>query len=237
MMTTTIEWLLLIGLSFLPPLVYTIWIRNTERCHREQWISIALCFLWGATLAILAAIILEGLLQIPLAASIVNENMFYLITVVIIAPIAEEFTKPLALRLRTVKKEIDELEDGLIYGAVAGLGFSATENLFYGYSFLSESLAIFFLLMIMRSFGGCLLHASATAWTGYGYGKALMKHTTLLRVLPYFILAIIVHALYNFLVSFDMIGIFSGLVAAFIFVGVSIIIVRRKIQILDGKTC
>ena len=112
-----IEWILLILMSFLPPLVYTVWIRNTEKYHREKWITILICFLWGASIAIIAAIILEVLLQIPLAISIQNKNMYYLLTVIVVAPVAEEFTKPLALRLKTVKKEIDELEDGLIYGA------------------------------------------------------------------------------------------------------------------------
>jgi len=231
-----IEWVLLILMSFLPPLIYTVWIRNTEKYHREKWITILICFLWGASIAIIAAIILEVLLQIPLAISIQNKNMYYLLTVIVVAPVAEEFTKPLALRLKTVKKEIDELEDGLIYGAVAGLGFSATENLFYGWSFLSHGLLIFFVLIIMRSFGGCLLHASATAWTGYGYGKAIMKRTSVIRIVPYFILAIFLHSIYNFLVSFDMKGILSGLIAAFIFVGISITLVRKKIRTLDEQT-
>jgi RsiW-degrading membrane proteinase PrsW (M82 family) len=136
-----------------------------------------------------------------------------------------------------VKKELDELEDGLIYGAVAGLGFSATENLIYGWSFLSEGLLIFFILIIMRSVGGCLLHASATAWTGYGYGKTIMKHASVLRVVPYFILAIFIHGFYNFLVSFDMRGVATGLFAAFIFVAITIILVRKKIRTLDERTC
>jgi RsiW-degrading membrane proteinase PrsW (M82 family) len=213
-----------------------IWIRNTEKYHRERWKPILLCFLWGASIAIIAAVILELLLGIPLAISIHDSNMVSLLTVVIVAPIAEEFTKPLALRLKTVKKELDELEDGLIYGAVAGLGFSATENLIYGWSFLSEGLLIFFVLIIMRSVGGCLLHASATAWTGYGYGKAIMKHASLVRIMPYFALAIFVHGFYNFLVSFEMIGTLAGLTTAFIFVGISITLVRKKIRTLDERT-
>ena len=107
-----------------------------------------------------------------------------------VAPIAEEFTKPMALRLKTVRKEINEFEDGLIYGAVAGLGFSATENLFYGLGFLSEGLFIFIIYMCLRSIGGCLLHASATALTGYGYGKTIMKKTSFIRVFPYFLIAV-----------------------------------------------
>jgi len=142
-------------------------------------------------------------------------------------------TKPLALRLKTVKKELDELEDGLIYGAIAGLGFSATENLLYGWNFMAQGILFFFILISIRSFGGCLLHASATAWTGYGYGKAIMKHTSLMRVLPYFLLAILVHAFYNSLLSFDILGVVIGLFAALAFTAITIQIIRHYIRLLD----
>ena len=231
-----IEWILLVCMSFIPPIIYMVWIRNTEKFNREKIIPIVLCFLWGASISVIAAIILEIILGISIAISISDVNQISFITVVVIAPIAEELTKPLALSMRIVKKEIDELEDGLIYGAIAGLGFSATENLIYGYSFLSEGLLYFFVLIIMRSFGGCLLHASATAWTGYGYGKTVMKHTKLIRVAPYFIIAIFVHGFYNFLLSWDRIGVLIGLVAAFSFVLISITLVRKKIQKLDLKS-
>ena len=235
-MTTLFTWGLLIFLSFLPPLVYTIWIRNTERYHREQWRSIFLCFLWGATIAVVAAFILEIVFELPFIYSASNTEMTPFLAVVVIAPIIEEFTKPLALRLKTVRYRLDELENGLIYGAVAGLGFSATENLLYGYSSLSEGTVAFLILMTIRSFGGCLLHASATALTGYGYGKTVMKHTSLFRVLPYFILAIFLHGFYNFLVSYELIGMISGLFLAFLFVIIAITMVRKKIKTLDEKT-
>lgn len=228
-----IEWFLLMFMSFLPPIIYTVWIRNTEKYNREKWKTILICFLWGASIAIIAALIIEVLLEISLVASIHDYDTLSLLTVILVAPVAEEFSKPLALRLKSVKKEIDELEDGLIYGAVAGLGFSATENLFYGWIFLSEGLFVFLILISLRSFGGCLLHASATALTGYGYGKTIMKHTTVLRIIPYFILAIFVHSSYNFLVSCDMIGAVTGLFAALIFVAFTITLVRKKIKTLD----
>jgi len=231
-----IEWFLLMFMSFLPPIIYTVWIRNTEKYNREKWKTILICFLWGASIAIIAALIIEVLLEISLVASIHDYDTLSLLTVILVAPVAEEFSKPLALRLKSVKKEIDELEDGLIYGAVAGLGFSATENLFYGWIFLSEGLFVFLILISLRSFGGCLLHASATALTGYGYGKTIMKHTTVLRIIPYFILAIFVHSSYNFLVSCDMIGAVTGLFAALIFVAFTITLVRKKIKTLDRQT-
>lgn len=228
-----IEITLLFALAFLPPIIYAVWMRNTEKYNREKWKPIILCFVWGATIAIIASIILELILGISLAISIDNSNNFGLVMAIIVAPFAEEFTKPLALRMKTVKKELDELEDGLIYGAVAGLGFSATENLLYGWSFISESLLIFFVLIIIRSIGGCLLHASATALTGYGYGKSIMKRTSVLYVLPFFLLAILVHAFYNFLLTFEVIGLVTGLFAALIFVVITIYLIRKKIKTLD----
>ena len=229
-----LELILLFIMAFLPPIIYAIWIRNTEKYHREKWKPIFLCFIWGATIAIIAAIFLEIILHISIEISINDENLFGLITVIIVAPFAEELTKPLALRLKSVKKELDELEDGLTYGAVAGLGFSATENLIYGWSFLSEGIFIFLILISLRSFGGCLLHASATAWTGYGYGKTIMKHSSLIRIVPYFILAVFVHAFYNSLLSFDIFGALVGLIAAFTFTLISIKIIRNKIKKLDN---
>ncbi len=144
-----IEWIFLVFMSFLPPLIYMVWIRNSEKYHRERWWPILLCFLWGTSIAIIAAIVLELILGFSLGISIRDDNTLALVTVIVIAPFAEELTKPLALRLKTVKKEIDELEDGLIYGAVAGLGFSATENLIYGASFFSKGLLVFFILICL----------------------------------------------------------------------------------------
>lgn len=233
---TPIQLILLVLMAFLPPVIYSIWIRNTEKINREKWKPIFLCFIWGATIAVIAAIIIELVFHFSIAPSFDDENIYNLVAVIIIAPFAEELAKPLALRLKTVKKELDEIEDGLIYGAVAGLGFSATENLLYGWSFMSQGLLFFFILISIRSIGGCLLHASATAWTGYGYGKTVMKHTRLVRVLPYFVLAIIIHGFYNALVSFEIIGITIGLFGALIFTIISISIIRNRIKTLDKQS-
>ena len=226
---------LLFVIAFLPPVIYAIWIRNVEVLNRESWKPIFACFLWGATIAVIASLILEVILSIPLTISISDANIFAIISAVIIAPFVEELTKPIVLRFKVVKKELDEVEDGLIYGAIAGLGFSATENLLYGTMFLSYGFFAFLIGMMLRSFGGCLLHASATAWTGYGFGKSVMRKSTILRVVPYFILAIGLHALYNLAASLNTIeGYGIGLVIAMIFAGASIFVVIKKIKTLDS---
>ncbi len=230
------ETALLFILAFLPPIIYAIWIRNTEKYNREKFKPMFLCFVWGATIAIVASIILELILDVSIYVSFENSSKLSLVLTLLIAPFAEELTKPLALRIKSVKNSLDEIEDGLIFGAVAGLGFSATENLLYGYSFLSEGLLVFLVLMSIRSVGGCLLHASATALTAYGYGKSIIHGKSFLRVIPYFIVAIFVHASYNFLVSFEMIGLIFGLFVALMFVTITIYLVRKKIRNLDASS-
>jgi RsiW-degrading membrane proteinase PrsW (M82 family) len=223
-------------MAFLPPIIYSVWIRNTEKYNRERWRSIFLCFLWGATISVVAAIILEYILNFSLTPSINDKDYLNLIAIVIIAPFVEEFSKPLALRIKLIRREISEPEDGLIYGAVAGLGFSASENLLYGWSFMTEGLLFFIILISIRSIGACLLHASATAWTGYGYGKTIIKRTSIIRVLPYFLLAIFLHATYNSLLTFDLFGITAGLIAAIVLSLITTKIVRNKIRSLDKIT-
>ncbi len=233
LMIIDVELIILYLFAFLPPIIYAIWIRNTERYNRERWKAIAVAFLWGATIAIIAALILEIVLDAQISVSFQEGTLLQIIAIILIAPFAEELVKPLVLRTKTIRRELDELEDGLIYGAVAGLGFSATENLFYGVSFLEEGLVYFLILMSIRSIGGCLLHASATAITGYGYGKTLLKHTSKLRVIPYFIVAMVMHASYNFLVSWETIGVLSGLFFALVLVYISIRKIRGMIRNLD----
>jgi RsiW-degrading membrane proteinase PrsW (M82 family) len=73
--------------------------------------------------------------------------------------------------------------------------------------------------------------------TGYGYGKTLLKQTSFVRILPYYGLAILLHAFYNFAVSFSVAGLALGLVVAFIVVITAIILIRAKITSLDDRRC
>lgn len=232
-LSSPLQWGILILLAFLPPLLYMVWIRDTERYHREPWLPVLLCFTWGATIAVVASLFLEQILDISLAASLGETSLYAFMMVVVVAPVVEEFTKPLAMRFTVVRRELDEIEDGFVYGAAAGLGFSATENLFYEVSFLDRGLAVFIILVALRTVGACLLHASATSLTGYGYGRSLLRRGG--SVLPYFGLAILVHAAYNFMVSFQIAGAAVGVTLALLFSLLAIRWVRGKIKAFDRR--
>jgi len=228
--------LLILFLSaFIPPVIYAVWIRNTEKYEREPWHAIFLAFLWGATIAVVMSLILEIIFDVSLYMSIGDYNITAFLMVVIVAPVVEEFSKPLALGLKKVRREINELEDGMIYGAAAGLGFSATENLFYEAGFLSEGLLLFLIFVAIRTIGGCLLHASATALTGYGYGRKIMggKEGYFLH---YFALAIAVHAFYNFLASLELAGGVVSIVLALSFAVLCIRYIRKRIRKMDEES-
>jgi len=226
-------WMLLL-FAFIPPLIYLVWIRNTEKYEREPWVPLIFTFLWGATISVIAAFLLETVLTIPLINLVTNGSLLIILVGVIIAPIVEEFTKPFALATRLVKRNIDEVEDGLVYGAVAGLGFSAMENLLYGIRFSNEGFWVLIALFYTRTVGCCLLHASATALTGYGFSKRLLHGKSLVSILPLFLFAIAAHSLYNL---FAFSSVFTdqiiGVVAAVAFAFIAITWIRKKIKKMD----
>jgi len=92
------------------------------------------------------------------------------------------------------------------------------------------------ILIGIRSISSALLHASATSTMGYGIGKSIVwggGH----HVLPYYLLAVIMHASFNFLASLGVLyqerygeaAALFGFLAALLFAFAAIGLVRRKI--------
>src|SRR6266508_3904875 len=109
----------------------------------------------------------------------------------VVAPIAEEAAK--GLGVRPGRPQTQALLDGLVYGAAAGLGFSATENLLYGVEALvnpNGGASASLLVIAIRSFSSSFLHASSTAVLGYGIAKTWLTHRTW-AFLPLYIIAVI----------------------------------------------
>jgi RsiW-degrading membrane proteinase PrsW (M82 family) len=241
--------ILLLVLAFLPPLIYLRWIRNTERYGKEPWSRLMVTFFWGAIMAIAIAVVLQVFILFFYGLSLEREyewlkdgSIRMLVMVCVIAPFTEEFAK--GIGVFSAKRQINEVEDGLVYGAGCGLGFAATENLLYeGNAFFSigeKGLMVFLLFVIIRSISSVLLHASATSATGYGISKSLVLGKKFC-IIPYFLLAVLMHSVYNFFASFGVlyaeslgnVAYLVGLVVAIAFAMGSIGVTRRKIRKLD----
>lgn len=236
----------LVASAFAFPLVFLAWIRNTERFGREPWRAVLKTFTWGAVISVIVAIVLSLLLlgafeEIGPVYEFLSrrfgdpETALAVVAALVVAPLAEEAAK--AVSVRTGRRHSETIVDGLVYGAAAGLGFSATENLFYGVAYLAQLGASgSILLIVFRSFSSSLLHASATAVTGYGMAKGW--HTMRRwAFLPFYFVAVLMHATFNFLSTFGVLysaqvgeaAYLIGFAATLVFAVTAVTIVRFKL--------
>ena len=235
-------------LSFIPAYYYLKSIRTAEKTDVEPWSTLGTAFAWGALSGVFLAMIFNALgttfLLLLLSGSSEDvdfESMGIIIGAVIVAPIVEEFVKPLVMFRNTqVRQEMDEIEDGIVYGAACGLGFGATENILYG---LSESavaagIAGIFLVVILRTVSSILLHLVATSYTGYGIAKYQIEGAPFGVVIKYYLLAVLIHAGWNAMAISSLV--FDNDVSAILLFFTSIVLAisglemaKRRIRELD----
>ena len=243
--------LLIIIVAFLPSIIYMVWVRNTEKYEREPWGMVIATFLRAAIIGVILAIILEMLIMYFYAKAepsmrsyevLANnyDNISILFLAVIIAPLVEEFTK--ALAVFKAKRQINEVEDGIVYGATAGFGFAATENLVYEVTaFITAGVSGWIVVSLIRSISSALLHGSATAMTGYAYsqkrvnGKGAVWHG--------YGIAVLMHGSFNMLAAIPIIYGGGETMFHIIPLGIAILFaimafkyIRSKIKYFDRRT-
>ncbi|MGB1586810.1 MAG: PrsW family intramembrane metalloprotease [Thermoplasmatota archaeon] len=222
----------LVALSLLPPFLFALNVRSQERHDREPVRAVVGTFLWGGTIGVIVALILHAFFafgyQQSGAGLVLSTEMA---AVLIAAPVVEELAKGFGLRLP--RRNIWELEDGIVYGAAIGLGFAATENLVYGIVALAEGgFSLAFGTVALRVISAMLLHASASAIVGYGYSRARLGAGGLGIVAAY-LLAVLLHAAYNFLVSLEV---FYGVLMGIVLVATTMAAMRKTLTRLDRET-
>jgi len=248
---TVAEVLVLVIFSFLPPVIFVVWIRNTERYGREPWGMIAGMFLWGAIFAVIIGGILSLLFLILFAVATPVEQVLArqfsdpttILLALVIAPFTEEFAKAFGVLRRSFV--IREPEDGFVYGATSGLGFSATENLLYGIAaFVAGGIAVSLLVIAVRSISSSFLHASATSLTGYGIARNRLWGPRY-SAAPWYLAAVAMHSAFNGVASlgvylsdpsrFGEAGLLVVLASGIVFAFVAINVVRGKIMEHDAR--
>lgn len=240
-------WSVLILVAFVPSILYMAWIRNTEKHSREPWGMLLKVFVYGAILSVVFAVVLEIILSslfhqnIERVYEFLGENptIPMLVVVCVIAPFVEELTKALGVLRVKKRRMIVEIENGIVYGAAAGLGFAATENLMYeSMAYFSDGAQAWMATAVLRSFSSALLHATASSLLGLGIARSVMG---LGSWFPYYLGAVGIHAAFNFAASFgtlyeDRLGegaYIIGIAAALMLAVVGILTMREKIRSLD----
>jgi RsiW-degrading membrane proteinase PrsW (M82 family) len=148
---------------------------------------------WGAVAAVVLSFIAEQLLfGLPGTTGFLAGAVG--------APIVEELAKGLFLVAIVIfrRSEINGLLDGIIYGALVGIGFAFVEDIvYYLQSLQAGQLGITFFL---RGIMGPFAHPLFTAATGIGIGIAVSTRRRGVRVLAPilgFLAAILMHAIWN----------------------------------------
>ncbi len=174
-----------------------------DRFESEPWYTLLGAFLWGAVVAVVFSVIF-GLFFGGVVLVAYGEEAANVFGLVVGAPVFEELTKGAALfvLLLAFRHEVDSMLDGIIYGALVGLGFAMTENiLYFGTFFLEGGLPGLIVGFVIRAGLGGFAHALFTACTGAGIGWARSQYGTgawrYLAPIGGLALAMLLHAAWN----------------------------------------
>jgi len=195
---------LMIGMiaATLPVPVYVglaLWI---DRYESEPLWMLATAFFWGALVAVFIAFIFNTASSVMVAVVTESEATGEAFGAVISAPLVEESAKAIILFIFFFAKrdEFDGVVDGIVYAAMAGLGFAMTENMqYYGRAAFAEGPGLT-AVFILRGTVAPFSHPLFTSLTGIGLGLARQSRNTFVKlILPVlgFAVAIALHAIWN----------------------------------------
>jgi protease PrsW len=226
--------ILSILLGFIPMLLFAGFIYWLDRYEKEPIPIILAVFLWGAIAAAGGAFIINTTFGIGIFLVTGSEAATDFSTGSFIAPVVEEILKGFAVLFvfLFIRREFDSILDGIIYAAIAALGFAATENAYYIYDkgFLESGMAGIATLSFIRIFLVGWQHPFYTSFIGIGLATARLSHKSFVKILAPLTglsIAIFTHSFHNTLSSilngFEGIAIgaffdWSGWLVMFIFI-------------------
>lgn len=190
-----------VAAAALPTALYVLLFWWLDRNEKEPRALLLGAFAWGAAPSVILSLIVEGWLARPL--TLFGQPYVSVVGSTLIAPPVEEGVKGLALwgLYRWARAELDGDLDGIVYGAVVGLGFAMVENVFYFWSALEKSgLSAWATIIPVRALAFGLNHALFTAFTGVGFARARYAQDATRRraiVIRWLLLAVVVHMAHN----------------------------------------
>jgi RsiW-degrading membrane proteinase PrsW (M82 family) len=214
-----------VSLAVLPLPIVIAALRWVDRYEPEPPGLLAFAFFWGATVAALIAAVLNTASAIIVArTSDAGQGMAT--TAVMVAPWVEEAAKGAAVLAIFVfrRKEFDGIVDGIVLAGFTGLGFAFTENiLYFGRAFLAgnQELGVTGGLFaagttfVLRGVLAPFAHPLFTTMTGIGLGIAARGRPGPLRLLAPvggYLLAVALHAVWNYSSLSGLRGFFLGYV-------------------------
>jgi protease PrsW len=188
--------------AVIPTLFFVSLIYWVDRYEKEPLWLLSAAFLWGAIPSIIAAFILNTLFSIPFHL-ILGPDLGDAFGASFIAPFFEESLKGIALLLILFfwRHEIDSILDGIIYGAMVGMGFAMVENVYYFMNvYHADGIEAWQINIFMRAIMFGLNHALFTSMTGLGIAVSRFARNPLTKFgAPVFgwMMAMFLHFVHN----------------------------------------
>jgi len=201
------EFVLAVILATATAVPYTAALLWLDRNEKEPIWLLATAFFWGAVVATAYSGVANGVFKELAEGLIGNAGVASYMTASLSAPLVEEFTKGIALVAIFVifQREFDNALDGVVYGAMVGMGFAWFENITY-YVMHTDGVWDMLKLTYLRGvLNGVSTHATFTGLTGLGFGLARMARRGWWRwgLVPLFwSMAMIAHFAWNAFASF-----------------------------------
>jgi RsiW-degrading membrane proteinase PrsW (M82 family) len=178
-----------------------------DRYEAEPPRVLARTFVWGATVAICMAMLVNSYAE-GVVGSAFGEHAASLFGAAVSAPVVEELAKGLALLIlyRGMVDEFDGVVDGVVYAAMVGLGFAMVENVQYYGSALAEGEQSSILTFVVRGMMAPFAHPFFTSMIGIGLGVAREGPRDGRRHVPPMIglgAAMALHSVWNLVTSDD----------------------------------
>jgi len=202
-------------LGLLPCLFFAYIVYWFDRYEKEPILLLGGVFTWGAIVAAGGAFLINTVLSIGVLLFTGSDIVAEVGTGSIIAPIVEESLKGLAVLIVYIifHNQFDSILDGIIYAGITALGFAATENVYYIYTYGYQDhgwTGIIFLAFVRIVLVGWQ-HPFYTAFTGIGLAVSRLNRNVLIKIaapIGGLALAIFTHAFHNTVAT-----LFSGIAA------------------------
>jgi protease PrsW len=195
-------------IGFATALVFAYILYWLDRYEKEPVLLLGGVFLWGAIVAAGSAFLINTTLGVGVYVFTGSNFATDLATGSLIAPLVEEILKGLAVLgvYLVFHNEFDSVLDGIIYAGVAALGFAATENVYYIYTYGFQQggwnglLTLTFIRVILVGWQ----HPFYTAFFGIGLAFSRLNRSWFVKILAPLVglaVSMFTHAFHNTVAS------------------------------------
>ena len=199
--------------GWIPALLLAAFLYQVDRYEKEPMKLLVIPFLWGAIPALFLSIVLRIFVLLP--PEVQGVNAIQAVWGWLSGPIVEEALKGIVILFIALRKrqEFDDILDGILYGALVGIGFAMNSNIIsYLGSFLTRGFSGFSPVILGQGIVSGLNQAlySAIFGASLGYARLAVKRWQR-RLVPTaaFLAAVCIHTTHDLLLR-SSVGLNAG---------------------------